>query len=384
MKKWLAGIGSVVLLMALAFCSWAAVDYYRDEQQIARVSHFRETALQAFQALGYDRVDQAVALYEQALSIHGEDAKTLADYALALKKAKRFDESANNYLKSYLLDRTQSDKSLANAGLLFLQQGRYGEAMAAYETLLKDHKLLYRYVDKIALCAFRLGDTDKALSHYAYIVERKVDWFDDKPEFDELRILYEQHDGVAAVDLREVHEISTDLGELADAARELEEQHYDKQAVFTYQRLLEIEPGNVMARRKAAKLFLGHGNYSNALELLEKVEEKSYDDWFTIGGIHHENRRYALALDNYKRALELRTEATLLKNMCSCAYYLKDTERLAKLFIRLKDTDPLLAYQFQHAVETSQGDEESAIARFVYHARSNWYQAFGVLLVRLF
>lgn len=376
MKK-LIKITSLTLLVGLLlFSGTVYYNYYQDEQEIAEVTLFKETALKAYQALGYDKIDIALALYEQALQVHAEDAKTMADYALALKKAGRLNEAADSYLKSYVLDKAQNEKNLANAGLLYLQQRRYGEAMAVYETLLREHKRLFRYVDKIALCALKTGDEDKALAYYAYITDRKADWFADKEEFAELKTLYlGRKEEITTADLREVHEKSSDLTELKQAAVELAENHYDKQAVYTYQKIIELEPENDEIRHIAAKLYLKHGNYANALELLEGVEEKTFDSWFTLGGIHHENRRYKLALEAYKNALELnKNDVQLLKNMSACAYYLNDKEALARYYTRLQENDLLLAYKFKYAVAGNQGREEGKIDKLVHQAKLLWYK----------
>ena len=161
MKRWIKISVPALLFVSMLFGATTYYNYYQDEQEIAEVISFRETALQAFQALGYDKIDTALTLYEQALQIHAEDAKTMADYALALKKAGRIGEAADSYLKSYILDKTQHEENLANAALLYFHQHRYGQAMAIYETLLKEHKPLFRYIDKIAFCALKTGDEEK-------------------------------------------------------------------------------------------------------------------------------------------------------------------------------------------------------------------------------
>jgi len=373
MNKWIRNSGLLLLLVAMSFGGVTYYNYQQDEKEIAEVTRFKETALKAFQALGYEKIDTALSLYEQALRIHDEDAKTMADYALALKKGGRLNEAADSYLKSYFLDTIQNEKHLGNAGLLYLQQQKYHEAMAVYETLLKEHKRLYRYVEKIALCAFQIGAEEKALAYYAYIAEKEPGWFEDKKEFAELKALYDsQKEKINAIDLREVHEKTSDIAELKQAAAGLVNDHYDKQAVFTYQKIIELEPQNDEVRKVAAKIYLKHGNYVNALELLEGVEEKKFDTWFTIGGIHHENRRYRLALESYEKALEFKKDVQLLKNMSACAYYLNDKEALAQYFTALEKKDILVAYKFKHAVAINQGLEESKKDRLLHHAKLIW------------
>lgn len=192
------------------------LDTEKIEKKQAR--YLGSVAREASKLLKEQRFKQAEKKY---LSIVKEDHKNLKAYqglGLLYLEQSEYPGAAEAYLKVTEIDPT-NDTAFNNLGMAYMNIRKYAEAVTAYEhAIALNGKVVHRYIN-LALAAEKAGNVKVQISALEKAVE-----LDTKPEY---------------------------IVKLVDAALANNEEATAKKAL---EKLVEIDPSNLDAQRKLARL----------------------------------------------------------------------------------------------------------------------------------
>ncbi|PIS11043.1 MAG: hypothetical protein COT73_06120 [Bdellovibrio sp. CG10_big_fil_rev_8_21_14_0_10_47_8] len=118
-----------------------------------------------------DRHIQAQRVYEQIIDANPKDKKAHLGLGLALQGQALFDPALKEYLTAAVIDPSDAE-GLFRAGQLYLETGKYGDAIRQFRRALEVNRLYPRLQYSIGRAHFLSGQYDQALA--ASMEERKL------------------------------------------------------------------------------------------------------------------------------------------------------------------------------------------------------------------
>lgn len=293
----------------------------------------------------------AASYYHDALNHLPETEKTFRSEAYRnLGYAYQMQDDLDKAAQSYELALGYSDdrQTRLNLALTYHKQGRYDRALELYRKLLvedPDNRTLKKDVGQVLLAlgdeAFKAGDFAAAMARYQ-----------------------------DAFLLGETQEIPALLG-IANA--HFAKKDYDL-AYSTYERILQKDPDNAIARLNKAQLDLERKNYMQALENLRWVVQHKPDSleaYRLLAKTHEGLGDYGQAILNYQKALELQPQdSSLLLGYGNAWRHVGNLEKARQTYEMAKAASPDNAmvrynlgsiYNMQNQLEASLEEYRAAL-----------------------
>lgn len=108
---------------------------------------------------------------------------------------------------------------------------------------------------------------------------------------------------------------------------------YEKQgdlgsAIIEYKKALEYDPSSITLKKSLAYCYLYNNEEELGLSILLPLAKTQKDAglWRTIGDIYHKNKRYKIAIEAYKRGLEIKEDINLLYNLAEAYLFAKQID----------------------------------------------------------
>jgi tetratricopeptide (TPR) repeat protein len=313
-------------------------------------------------AMSQNRSTDAVEALKTYLKLHPENAKVQKSLADLYLQQKDFASAAPLY-QNALTRLPESEKTFRsdayrNLGYAYQMQDNLSKAAETYEqalTLEDDHQTRLN----LALAYHKQGQYTKAAELYRKILVNDPASLTVKKDLGQVLLAlgdesFKKQDYKTAMDryqdaflLGSAEEVPALLG-MANAQYALK--NYTV-AYTTYQRILEKDPENMIARMNKAQLDIDQKNYMPALENLRWIVERKPDnlDAFTLLAKTHEGLGdYGQALVYYKKALELQPkEASLLIGYGNAWRQVGDLDRAQQAYEMARvetPGDPMVRY----------------------------------------
>ena len=312
----LARFGAVVVLVALSWCAWVQVSYWRDSESLWRhtlsVTSNNDTADNNLGnvLLHQGRADEAIVHYETVL-------------------ARRSDHRETELKETYY-----------NLGNALLQKARLDEAIAYYR---KSLEFRANYTtdahNNLGNALLRKGMADEAILHFRKVVELRVDGSKD----DRARASY-------------------NLGNALLQNGEVDE------AILCYQKTIELEPAFSDAHNNLGNALLRKGLADAAVSHLRKVLELSAGREKSDQAKAHYNLGNALLATNHSdEAIEHYRAAAALWPTYSEAH-----NNLASALLQKGLTDEAI-YHFQKVVELRVDRGGAGLAKAHYNLANAFF-----------
>lgn len=319
-------------------------------------------------------------IYRQKLAQSSNDANTLNDLGAILQKENKYDEALQYYTQASQLD-PQNITTRLNIGTLYQQKGSYDAAIGAYDSILflnpdNIQANLYK-----AQCLAALGQNDKALEGFNKVLSLDPNNKDAKNQiFDVLKATKTPAEIMAYMSQNPLIGKNT-INDMYNYAIELHRQNKFDDAIAYYKEVLKVKTDNpevylnlaIAYRQKndltsarqilqAAKVKFPNnkqiadnlssmqqesvagqfddasksynsGDFQKSLAAYKAIQPPTFDSLCGIAASYKELNNDALAIENYKKALNLKTDSDV-------AYYIgvlyseKEDWANSKLYIK--------------------------------------------------
>ena len=312
-RRWVFGIGSALVLVALMACSWRQTGYWQDDKTLwehasacdpnsATAYYTLGTALdeagdrgapaQYRQALELDSDDrniyreiraqahsrlgrlasrkgdiaEAIAHYEQALAMDPNFGTEHLSLGMLLAKNGDFDEAMLHFQRSIEMSPGHRAVVYCNMAHILAQQGKTDEAIANYhKTLAIDPNSFDAHMHLATLLAQR-DDVDQAITHFRRLIEIDPDVA--LPYYQTAQLLRKQGKTNEAFDYDERgRKASCRYAESRNLrGAELAQQGDLDEAIAQFQIAIAVFPDYAVAHANLADALALHGNIDGAIQ----------------------------------------------------------------------------------------------------------------------
>jgi tetratricopeptide (TPR) repeat protein len=289
-RRWLGGIGSALVLAALAGCAWRQASFWHDSEILWNralactsgnyMAHYNLGLVLA----GRHRLGEAIDHYRLAMEIDPQCAESYNNMGVALVQLGRLDEALAQYRQAVAI-RPDYAMARCNLGTVLANGGRTGEAIEQF------HKALASHPDN-ALAHCRLGNVLTLLGRLAeastqYLAALDIDPYD-----------------------AEAH---CNLGDVLARQGRLDE------AMAHYQAAVDVQPYNVDAHCRLGNALACGGRFDEAVAEIQRALEIQPDRAAahnSLALVLAARGRHDQAVLHYRRALELEPgNAEVQKNL---------------------------------------------------------------------
>lgn len=219
-----------------------------------------------------DQLDEAIEVYRQALQLNPDNHKVLHNLALALKLAERLDESIEIYDQALELapEVPEIHYNRANA---HYERAEVAEAIRGYEAAIDiqpdfvdAHETLNQYY-------WEAGETDKFAKSFEPAIKRA-------PLSPELRAEYGRSMELSGRNEEALEILDLALKDVGGApcihhriGRVLCNLQFENEAIYHFEEAIKGQPDDKRSRIDYAQLLIKVGDYQQALEQMEFVED---------------------------------------------------------------------------------------------------------------
>ena len=244
----------------------------------------------------------------KTLAANPKDAQAYNDLASLEGLSQRFESAVNNYKKALELD-PKFFKAQLNMAKVLLQLKRSEEAIPALRAYLTAQPLDEEARRVLAEALRDLGRREEAVKEYEAIEELHPNEVGSKMELAALDIgLGKQHNAIGLYEqILEKH--PSDLNALREAGRTYGEQKMTLRAVFCWQRLLGLKPGDVEAQSRLAGLYREMGDETAALQKYEAVGNAGdADAWKMVAYLRSKRNERDPAMQALREAIKIKSQ----------------------------------------------------------------------------
>lgn len=282
----------------------AAAEYH---EIIKLDSNYQTAWLNAARFTQLQRPLDAITLYHVYLDRFGPDWEVYLQLAQIYGNLGEAEKSAEALRNLLTLDPANAEIKKA-LGDNYLQRDSVDAALVLYNEIVGDHPKDVSLRASMAHAYLLLQDYGKAAEQFNAVMNQDSILIDDQIQFGQLFVSFIQKDSTVAPVARKLFESIRELhpsdwrpywflGAIANIMRD------DSAALPHYQKITELEKGNVEGWVGAASIYYGWENFEKAAELLE--EGKKY--------VASEFRLYFLLGVTYQRMQKLQDAALALE-----------------------------------------------------------------------
>ncbi|MBF0124016.1 MAG: tetratricopeptide repeat protein [Magnetococcales bacterium] len=260
------------------------------------------------------RIDEAIACYQQALTVDPRHVATLNNLSIAYMGQGKLDDAIVCYDRIIAIH-PDVGGFRNGQGAIFAAQGKNDEAIACYRKALELKPDLFEAHDNLGRVLMLQGDIPGALVHFNRAVEiqpQSADlrynlangcWYGGQPE--QAVEQFEQ-----ALKLNPAHALATHA--LVQALERLAPsyQAYNRldEAIVSYRRLLELKPDHPEAPGRLASLLFKQGQLPEAAQWYQRALEhhpQSAELNFALGVVYSSLNQVDEAIAAYQRSIAL-------------------------------------------------------------------------------
>ena len=314
------------LLVPLGWRTWRYGGAYVNEETLWRATlAVNPTSWMAHNNLAIlllhsDRLDQAIAEYNEALRLDPNYAEAHYNLANALLRQGRMAEAQPHYEKAIELNPGMA-MARTNLALILLEHGETEKAIAQLEQAVQTEPRAELAHMRLADALVRVGRPEEAIAHLQAATENSPDPFHVHNQLAALLLGQRRLSEAREHALRAVELNPNDTAAQTNVGIILAEGGDSSEAITHFQRALELNPENAEAHYNLANTLMQQrrgeeaiGHYQRALELRPEYAGAHLN----LANVYLEVGRAQEAVAEYEKALEIRPNYALAhKNLAT-------------------------------------------------------------------
>ncbi|MCE2447411.1 MAG: tetratricopeptide repeat protein [Candidatus Latescibacteria bacterium] len=288
--------GAVVVLILLGLLTWWQASIYRDDETFNRhIIALNPQARNAHYNLGkalYEqgRYEEAADAYRVAAKQRPNYAKVHANLGIVLNELGRFEEAATHLRRAIALA-PKTKHRYYHLGNALYGQGRYAEAVDAYRVAVEQIPDSFEVHSNLGMALNKLGRFEEAETHLRRAIAldpQDVD-LSQKLAAKLAEVLTPQGRYAEAIDVLAqavaLNPASSQTGELHFLMGMAAEENGQPETAGYYMRAFELDPHHTKAIRRLAHLRLEQQHYDEALELFQRLIDINPSDAIARGNM---------------------------------------------------------------------------------------------------